>query len=429
VKRGGGLVVPEQRPAAAEAEGGAGVAARGQAALVLDLDRFRVVNAAFGHAFGDRVLDVLAARLVHALPRDAHLRRLGGDQFAVLWAARGSPEAEEATGQRVLAAVRIPLRVADHELALTASAGLVVDPAGSSSPAVLLARAESALHAAKRAGRNRLVVYAADMVAAARERLEVIRDLHRALAGAIPGLRLVYQPQVDVRSGAVVGAEALLRWHHPVRGEVPPSRFVPLAEQAGLASDLGAFVRRQVLADLLRWHRAGWAVVPVAVNVSAVELEDPDFARRVAGALDAAGVPAAWLQLELTESAPLVGSAPGQLAALRRRGVRVFLDDFGRGHSTLERVRSLPCDGLKMDQLFLRAWDAPCGTVEPAVLGLVAGVVTLAHARGMVVVAEGVERSAQLAALREVGCDLYQGYLFSPGVDAVRFAACYLARR
>ena len=397
---------------------------RGTAVLFVDLDRFKIVNDARGHAAGDHLLVEVAARLRgSARPADT-VARFGGDEFLVVCedvderAARG-------VAAGLLSSLDQPFRVAGGEAALTASIGVALSPAVSAD--ALLRQADTAMYAAKVAGRSQVRVFDAELAAQAEERFELGSDLRRALIG--DELQLHYQPVINLRSGQVLGAEALARWTHPVRGAVPPSRFVAVAEDVGLAPRLDRWALRRAARDVGELRRDGAlpAEAYVAVNMSARTLSDPGLEDWVLRNVEAAGLTPADVLLEVTESAIMAdaSSAVALLTRLRGHGFGVAVDDFGTGHSSLAYLRDLPLSVLKIDRSFVAELSS-----DASALAIAASIIELARAVGLTVVAEGVETRQDAELLRGLGCDAAQGWLWSAAVppdDARRTGA--LSRR
>lgn len=380
--------------------------------LLIDLDAFADVNDEHGHTVGDQLLVEAAGRLRATLSRARLLARPGGDEFAALYPAA---EGEEAAG-RALAALRPAYRLGGRDLHVTASAGLVAVGAGGDAAAALR-DADLALYAAKAAGRDRAVTFHPELRDDLIRRSELAEGLHRALERG--ELELVYQPVVDMISGRMVAAEALLRWHRADGEQVSPARFIPIAEQSGRIVPIGWWTLTQACARVGAWYeRYG---VAVTVNVSAHQLREPDFANRVIAILREAGVPGEAVILELTESA-LITDAPAAESALQRlreRGVRVAVDDFGTGYSSLSYLMALPVDILKLD----RAFTAPREGLNSRQYAITGAVLQLAASLELTTIAEGVETANQARVLRSLGCPLAQGFLYSPGVPPVALEA------
>ncbi|GAB5602659.1 EAL domain-containing protein [Thermus sp. FJN-A] len=374
------------------------------AVLYLDLDGLKLVNDLDGHAAGDEAIRVVAARLRAALrPRDL-VARQGGDEFLVLLTGIRGPEEAVGVAERLLQVVRLPIPVRERTYHLTVSIGLALGEEGLS-PGELLRRADLALYRAKGEGKNRLAFYEAHLQEGLRQEMALLEALAEALRRG-EGLRLAYQPIVDLRTGQEVAKEALLRWE-----AAPPSVLIPLAERHHLMGELGAWVLRRACRE-----RKGLGL-PVHVNVSPQELLDPGYPARVAAILEETDCPPEGLVLEVTETTLIPDErgreASESLRILRALGVRVYLDDFGSGYSSLERLASLPVDGLKLGQAFTRALGNPPRPDTPPAR-LVAALLALAQALGLEAIAEGIEDEATLAYLRDLGFRLGQGHLLGP---------------
>ncbi|MCW5633752.1 MAG: EAL domain-containing protein [Rubrivivax sp.] len=403
----------------AEAAGGDGADAGTFTLLLIDLDGFKEVNDTLGHPVGDAVLTTIASRLREEAPAGATLSRIGGDEFVMLHA--GPADEAEALAGRLCALVARPIGHGGHVVHLGASVGLACHPRDAADRDELLRRADVAMYAAKAAGRGSWRRYADAMDEKASERAWITRELRLALAGATPGaLDVHFQPRIDLKRGQVSSTEALVRWTHPERGAVSPGRFVPVAEDAGLIERLGDFVLDTALAQRRRWRDQGLACGRIAVNVSARQLRDAEFATRILAALERHGLPPSELELEITESLFAGDAAAVQraLQPLRERGVWVALDDFGTGYSSLAALQSLPIDVLKIDRSFV----IELGTRESA-HAVVRSVIALARALGKRVVAEGVETAEQERHLVALGCDEFQGFLYARPMPGGPFAA------
>ena len=380
-----------------------------QAILFVDLDRFKTINDSLGHRVGDDVLCTVGSRLVGAVHPGDTVARFGGDEFTVLIEERGDHAEAVTTAERLLHALRLPINVGDRDVVLSASIGIALAEPGNA-PADLLAAADIAMYEAKSAGRDQYAVAAADADADARARLDLETALRRAIEHG--ELELEYQPVVRAQGEALHGFEALVRWRHPGLGLLPPSQFMPLAEDTGLVLPLGEWVLEQACTAAREWHerRPGTGAV-MAVNLSAKQFQDPGLTSRVAAVLAKTGLPAERLTLEITETVVMQDSSRtlGTLTALRELGVRLAIDDFGTGYSSLSYLKRFPVDVVKIDKSFVDGLAT--GTVDREI---VAAVIRLANAVGMVTVAEGVETVEQLDQLRLLGCSLIQGYLVSP---------------
>ena len=385
----------------------------------IDLDRFKFTNSRLGHKGGDRLLQIVAARLQAAVRPVDTVARLGGDEFALmLLPERGghTPRAEQL--QRVLDSLAAPLVLDGTELFLTASAGIAAFPADSKEPGVLAERADIAMFRAKEMGGNQYQFYTAAMNEQLGERLRIESALRTALERR--EFELHYQPQVDCSTGRIMGMEALIRWRHPEMGMVAPNRFIALAEETGQILAVGAWVLRTACRQLRHWQRAGRAGLRIAVNVSARQLAEPDFVHSVAEVLADTGLAPCCLELELTESAVMddVAHATQVMHELKKLGVQLAIDDFGTGYSSLAHLKRFEIDVLKIDQTFVRDL-----TVDPDDAAIVTTIIALADNLGLEVISEGVETQEQIDFLRHHGCRNMQGYFFSRPLPADDFLA------
>ena len=375
------------------------------AVLFIDLDDFKVVNDTSGHGVGDALLRQAAERLAEVVRPVDLIARLGGDEFAVLCGGLGEAEAAR-VAQRILDALDTPFEVLGRRFQISASTGIAVGNALTGADAVLR-DADTAMYQAKHAGRARYAVFTPDVREATVRRLALEQDLRRAIDA--DELSVDFQPVVSLRTGRIVGLEALARWESAEHGKVPPGEFVAVAERAGLISSLGWRVLHRATGHMADWRARGLVDddVTVAVNVAAPQLVDPLFVTMVRETLREQGLPASGLVLEVTESAVMADleSSEVTLRQLRELGVRVAIDDFGTGHSSLARLRGLEAAVLKLDRSFIVDLD-----VEPSSVEMVQSVVRLAHALGKHLVAEGVELPSQLFLLRQLGADAAQGY-------------------
>ena len=383
--------------------------------LVLDVDRFKEVNDTLGHGFGDSLLVEVGRRLAGTLRESDTVARLGGDEFAVMFHTAGEQGALE-VAQRVAAALEPTFALAGVSIDVRASTGIAIFPWHAEDAGTLLKRADVAMYDAKR---NHLAnaVYAPGRDSHSLRRLAILSELRHAVEK--DQLELHYQPVLDLRSGGVSHAEALVRWRHPQHGRMPPDEFIPLAEQSGSISLISRWVLGRAVADAARWSREGRGL-GVAVNLSALDLRDDDLPGFVERLLREAGLPPLRLGLEITESAVMkdVGRARGLLAQLAAQGVRLAIDDYGTGYSSLAQLKRLPVQDLKIDRSFLSHLDE-----DGEDLVIVRSTIELGHNMGLGVVAEGVETAASLETLRQLGCDLAQGYHVSRPLPADEFLA------
>ncbi|MDR9391709.1 MAG: EAL domain-containing protein [Trueperaceae bacterium] len=389
--------------------------ATGTAVVMVGIDGFRAVNDSLGHDAGDEALAQVATRLSTYAGLFEVVGRQADDRFALTLSSWGDLSDLDGELEEVHALFDAPLSLTGRSVPVDVSVGVAIAGTDGGDAGELLAHAEVALHAAKDAGGGRTAYYAVDLDRIAAERIAVRSDLARALADA--HLRAVYQPQRHLTNGRISGFEALVRWRHPERGDVPPSRFVPEAERSGQIVALGRQVRRMALARWRAWSDAGLTPGRVSVNVSAREIEEPGWARGLLGDLRRAGVPPEGFEVEVTETSAMraMEVARDALDAVRAAGVRVAIDDFGTGYASLAQLQRLPADRLKLDVSFVRRLDAD-GT--DADREMVRAMVSLAHAFGLDAVAEGVETEAQEAFLREVDCDLVQGWRVARPLEA-----------
>ncbi|RBY94363.1 hypothetical protein DQ244_03310 [Blastococcus sp. TBT05-19] len=386
--------------------------------LLIDLDRFKDVNDVLGHAVGDAMLVQIADRLRDELPSGAVLGRLGGDEFAVLLPGRGEAEAVR-VAESALAAVGRPVTVEGTVLELEGSCGIATE-AGTA--ADLLRHADVAVHAAKEEHAG-VAVYRPSMDADSGTQLTLVADLRRAVRD--DELVVHYQPRVRLSDGRVLGVEALVRWQHPVRGLVPPSEFVPLAEQTGLIGALTDAVLGQALAACRRWRDEGLDLT-VAVNLSVRGLFDAGLADRIAALLHYLDLPASCLELEITESAAMrdPGRALEVLHRLRDAGIALSVDDYGTGHASLAYLTRLPVSTLKIDRSFVQTME-----LDASDRTIVRSTIDLAHGLGLRVVAEGVETRAAWDELGRLGCDDAQGYWLARPQPFEDVAPCVAALR
>lgn len=381
------------------------------AVLFVDLDRFKTINDSLGHASGDRALQAVAKRLDAAVRGGDTVARLGGDEFALILENVPGPEAVAPVARKLLGVVAEPLVLEGREYVTTASIGIALFPADGGNAATLLKHADIALYRAKDSGRNALQFYSADMGAKAFERLNLETALRRALGR--DEFVLHYQPQVDTDSGRVIGVEALLRWRHPDLGIVEPGMFVPVLEEIGLIGDVGEWALNAACTAAQGWQALG--PLRMAVNLSARQFQMSDLTAAIERALAATGLAAPLLEVEVTESV-LMQQTPTTMEAFRAldaRGVRIALDDFGTGYSSLSHLRRFPVDLIKIDRAFVR--DV-CDDPDDA--AIVRAILAMAENLKLQVIAEGVDSEEQLRFLRQHGCRLVQGYLYSEALPA-----------
>lgn len=381
--------------------------------LLLDLDAFKSINDTQGHTAGDKVLITVAERIRGAVRATDVVARLGGDEFAVVMPATGADQAS-VVGQRILAALKEPIELPDQSIRCGASIGLSVGDSGQA-PEEMLMQADVAMYASKAEGLNRLHIFEPGLLLVRRLRSQLVDDLRSALKGE--GLVLNYQPVVELATGRVEGVEALIRWNHPTRGRIMPDEFIPLAEEAGLISELGRWVLTTAVEQLRRWvdDDAVDSRFSVRINISATDLQSLQFIEDVREVLKETGVRPEQVVLELTEMAIVKGNDLDRysLGGLRGLGVGIEIDDFGTGYSSISYLRRLPVDRVKVD----RSLIVGLGT-DPSQPPLVAAVLQLVRACGLEAVWEGVETAEQAEHLRNLGCLSAQGYFFSKPLPA-----------
>jgi diguanylate cyclase (GGDEF)-like protein len=382
--------------------------------VLLDLDRFKTVNESLGHDVGDRLLEEVAGRLEHFADA-ADLARLGGDEFAMIVRGGEPGAAARSRARAILDAMSEPFHLEEHEVFVTPSIGVSHVQDGCRAAEPLIRNAEAAMYRAKERGPNNLQAFDPDMARPASERMRLETALRHALER--DELVLYYQPQLDLASGTVVGLEALLRWHHPSLGLVSPSRFIALAEETGLIVPIGEWVLSTACAQMRAWEKAGLAPLRVVVNLSARQFRQEHLPELVRRSLDAAGVAPDRLALEITEGALMEHTSRNDslLAELKGIGVRISIDDFGVGYSSLAYLKRFPVDILKLDRSFVR--DI---ATDPGDVAIARAVIALARGLKLSVIAEGVETREQFDVLKAEGCDGIQGYLISRPLPARR---------
>jgi diguanylate cyclase (GGDEF)-like protein/PAS domain S-box-containing protein len=388
------------------------------ALLMLDLDRFKSVNDSMGHLAGDELLQQVAERITNRLREVDMVARLGGDEFIVLLEDIAHPEDAARVAEDIIVDLSKPFCMDQGEdILISASIGISLYPQHGGTPQLLMDHADAALYQAKDAGRGCFAYFSEDLTIAARERIALELRLRKAIEQQ--DLRVFYQPQVDIASGRIVGAEALVRWADPVDGLIPPIRFIPIAEETGLILAIGEWVLRETCRQGREWLDAGLPPLNLAVNVSPHQFRRSDICSLVAKVLGETGFPASQLELEITESGLMEnqGNATEILNSLRAQGIRLAIDDFGTGYSSLAYLKHFPLDLLKIDKSFID--DIPHLEDD---MEIASSIIAMGHILGFKVLAEGVETPEQLAFLQEKGCDMYQGYIKSKPIPAEEFA-------
>ena len=384
--------------------------------LSIDLDRFKQVNDSFGYPVGDQLLQAVAERLSSHVRSCDTVARIAGDEFAMVLTGMKAAHAAGEVAQKILDAfAHNPISIGDNEIFITLSVGISIYPVDGVNTSTLLKNAEAALYHSKAEGRNNFQYYAEQMNATAWQRLKLETELRRALER--DEFVLNYQPKVDLDTGRIVGMEALLRWQSKDHGLVAPGEFIPLMEETGLILPVGEWVLRAACKQARAWQAEGLKDIHIAVNLSALQFRQPDFAGLVLDILKENGLDPGLktIELELTESM-LMNNIPGTvetLVKLHEAGIQFSIDDFGTGYSSLSYLKRFPISSLKIDQSFVR--ELSSGSEDEAI---VSAIIALGHSLGLKVIAEGVETAAQLAQLRRMGCNEMQGFLFSRPVSS-----------
>ncbi|HLQ14215.1 MAG TPA: EAL domain-containing protein [Steroidobacteraceae bacterium] len=387
------------------------------AVLVLDLDRFKVINDSFGHHAGDELLNEVARRLSSLVRNIDTVARVGGDEFVLVLGPASERAAAKQIGQLAMTALQAPVRISGVDIHVSPSIGIAFYPADATTAGSLIARADAAMYCAKQQGRGNLQCFEPGMDTTTRERVQLESDLHHALK--LRQFEVFYQPKADAASGILHSAEALIRWRHPERGLVLPAQFIPLAEECGLINSIGEWVLREACRQCKTWQRDGLPPLRVAVNVAASQFRQSHLVEIVRRALDDANLEARYLELELTESAVMTNpeESAAILEQLSRMGVLVSVDDFGTGYSSMSYLRRFPIDKLKIDRSFIKEL-----TTRAEDASIVQAIISLAHGLQLKVVAEGVETAEQLEFLKSLGCDQYQGFHYSKPLPAAAFS-------
>ena len=377
------------------------------AVMFIDVDRFKLVNDTFGHAEGDALLRAIATRLSSTLRRGDTLARLGGDEFTVLLPDINQPEDAEVIARKVLAALSPPIALSQGQFRATVSIGVALFPRDGSTAEELTRHADVAMYQVKRSGKNAYRFFDPDLNTRHRDRIALENDLRSALARN--ELELHYQPQVSLVERRIVGLEALLRWQHPVLGQVPPATFVQVAEEVGLIGDISAWVLERACTQVAEWRKAGISPPRVSINLSAHDFHRTNIVAAITDCLARHALDPAQFELEITESIMMNDTAgvASKLQELRAAGISVAIDDFGTGYSALAYLQKLPVSALKIDRSFVRDLEGPM--TNP----IISAITGIARGFELELVAEGVENEEQARALRALGCEVMQGYLFA----------------
>lgn len=387
------------------------------ALLLLDLDRFKTVNESLGHSAGDTLLQVAADRIKSVMAPGEMLARQGGDEFIILLPVISDPGEAALAAERVRDVFANPIELHNHVLTITPSIGISVYPDDGRDYETLVRNADAAMYHAKSSGRNSYKFYTADLNARAREILAIESQLRFALER--DEFVLHYQPQVEMESGRIVGAEALIRWNHPSLGLLGPVRFIQVAEERGFIVQIGNWVIAEATRQLVEWRRAGLPELTLAINLSALQFRQPDLALQVKQALESSGLPGHALDIEVTESI-IMEDAQATIQTIdnmKNMGLRLSIDDFGTGYSSLSYLKRFKADKLKIDRSFVR--DIPQDADDSAIAR---AIINMAKNLNMQVVAEGVETMEQWQFLEQEGCDFVQGYLIAKPLPADDFA-------
>jgi diguanylate cyclase (GGDEF)-like protein len=388
------------------------------AVLVIDLDRFKIINDSLGHRAGDELLREVAQRLKNAVRAVDTTARLGGDEFVILLAPPITQSEALAVARRALQLMEPSMRLLGIDVHISPSIGMAFYPHDGRTADTLLAHADAAMYTAKERGRNNVQCYAEGMSAGIQDRVRLESELHAALRGG--QFELHYQPKVDTATGRINSAEALIRWRHPERGLLPPADFIGIADDCGLLDDIGEWVLREACRQAKSWQEAGLPRLRVAVNLAPSQFRLTNLVDQIRRALDAAQLDPQLLEVELTESAVMSDAEESILIleAISSMGVLVSVDDFGTGYSSMSYLRRFPIDKLKIDRCFVEEM-----TRRSEDASIVRAIISLAHSLRLKVIAEGVETPEQLALLADLGCDQYQGFYFSPALTADKFVA------
>lgn len=388
------------------------------ALIYLDIDHFKKINDTLGHEVGDQLLKFLSKKLQACIRSTDTISRQGGDEFVILLSEVDGPMAPAEIAQKLLSATNGDFKIGGHELKVSASIGISIYPEDGNSADILMRNADAAMYYAKGLGRNNYQFFTKELSTKIADQVALENRLRKAASQH--EFVLMYQPKLSLRTGRIVGAEALIRWQHPENGLIAPNIFIPTAEDTGLIKVIGQWVLSEACRQNKAWQAAGLRAIPVAINVSAVELRFSGFLNQVSKALLQSGLSAEFLELEVTETVAIHGDSEGirDLISLKDLGVRLSIDDFGTGFSSLSYLKRLPIDTIKIDKSFIR--DIKTDANDAAII---TAIIKMSHSLNFKVIAEGVETADQLAYLKQYDCDEMQGYYFSKPLTAEAFAA------
>lgn len=390
--------------------------------MLIDLDRFKHINDSLGHHIGDLMLQQVAKRLRQCLRESDLLSRVGGDEFVLVLTEMNDEEDAVRAASRILEAFKVPFKIEGNMLPIEASIGITLFPQDAKDGTVLHKNADIAMYVAKNQGGSRFHFFDSKMHEAVMQRLYIENDLRKALERG--EFELQYQPQLDLASNELIVMEALIRWNHPERGVIPPKLFISVAEESRLIIPIGRWVLNEACRQNKQWQQQGYTPVRIAVNVSAVQFTETDFAGVVREVLDETALEPCWLEVEITETVVLknMDKAYENLQKLKELGVKTVLDDFGTGYSSITYLREMPLDGIKIDQSFIRDMNMTATTNGCKNTNFLKAFATLAHNLRLPIVAEGIETINQKQLLKSFGYDIGQGFLFSvplPASEAV----------
>lgn len=388
------------------------------AIMYLNLDQFKLINDNLGYHYGDNVLEEMTLRLSKLIEQTGVVAQLGGDEFMILLPITDSEHIGHVC-KHLLIEIEQPVYIEEQEIYLTASIGVSVFPEHGDSSTLLMKNANTAMIRSKKRGGSQFFIYHDKLQKSNNDVLFIKNELHKANINE--QFILYYQPRIDVKTNKMIGAEALIRWNHPQKGLIPPLDFIPLAEKTTKIIDIGNWVLQTVCNQIKKWQESGYPPLIVSINISARQLNDPNFYSFVTEVLSQSGIEGRWLELEITES--LIAwdrsTVIQTLLSIKELGIKITIDDFGTGYSSLNRIHHLPIDSLKIDQTFIRGIELDSNR------NIITSIIEIGHRLQLGVVAEGVEEEEQLAFLQLLGCDEWQGYLFSKPLPIVEFEALF----